>query len=107
MWSESVQVAQRGLAALLVLGLLFALVWALRRKGLAQISLRRTLGGGERQLSVMERLPLTPQHALFLVRSGNQVLLLSSSPSGINLIEAREPGALPPLLSSTVNQWER
>jgi hypothetical protein len=55
----------------------------------------------------MERLPLTPQHALFLVRSGNQVLLLGSSPSGINLIEARESGAMPPLLSSTVNQWER
>ncbi|MEX2301125.1 MAG: flagellar biosynthetic protein FliO [Bryobacterales bacterium] len=87
MWSESVQAMQRGAAALLVLGLLFLLLWALRRKGVAQFSLKRPFGGGARRLNVVERLALTSQHSLFLVETTDQVLLLGSSPSGINLIE--------------------
>lgn len=87
MWSESVQAMQRGAAALLVLGLLFLLLWALRRKGVAQFSLKRPFGGGSRRLNVVERLALTSQHSLFLVETTDQLLLLGSSPSGINLIE--------------------
>lgn len=87
MWSESLQAVQRGAAAVLVLGLLFVLLWALRRKGLAQFSLQRPFGGAARRLSVVERLPLTAQHSLFLVETSDQLLLLGSSPSGINLIE--------------------
>jgi flagellar biosynthetic protein FliO len=87
MWSESLQAVQRGAAAVLVLGLLFVLLWALRKKGLAQFSLHRPFGGGARRLSVVERLPLTSQHSLFLVETTDQLLLLGSSPSGINLIE--------------------
>lgn len=101
MWSESVQIMQRGAAAILVLGLLFVLLWTLRKKGLAQFSLHRPFGGGARRLSVVERLPLTSQHALFLVETSDQLLLLGSSPSGINLIETigrkgREGGAHSP-----------
>lgn len=87
MWSESAQMMQRGAAAVLVLGLLFVLLWTLRKKGLAQFSLHRPFGGGARRLSVVERLPLTAQHSLFLVEISDQLLLLGSSPSGINLIE--------------------
>lgn len=87
MWSESVQIMQRGAAALLVLGLLLVLLWALRKKGVAQFSLQRPFGGRTRHLNVVERLPLTAQHALFLVETADQLLLLGSSPSGINLIE--------------------
>jgi flagellar biosynthetic protein FliO len=87
MWSESVQALQRGAAAALVVGLLLVLLWALRKKGMAQFSLHRPFGGGTRRLSVVERLPLTAQHSLFLVETTDQLLLLGSSPSGINLIE--------------------
>jgi flagellar biosynthetic protein FliO len=87
MWSESLQAMQRGAAAILVLGLLFVLLWALRKRGVAQFSLHRPFGGGTRRLSVVERLPLTSQHSLFLVETTDQLLLLGSSPSGINLIE--------------------
>jgi flagellar biosynthetic protein FliO len=87
MWSESVQAMQRGAAAILVLGLLFVLLWALRKKGVAQFSLHRPFGGANRRLNVVERLPLTSQHSLFLVEASDQLLLLGSSPSGINLIE--------------------
>jgi len=86
MWNESLQAMQRGAAAILVLGLLFVLLWALRKRGLAQFSLHRPFGGA-RRLSVVERLPLTSQHSLFLVETTDQLLLLGSSPSGINLIE--------------------
>jgi flagellar biosynthetic protein FliO len=87
MWSESVQAMQRGAAAILVLGLLFVLLWALRRKGVAQFSLHRPFGGGTRRLNVVERLALTSQHSLFLVEASDQLLLLGSSPSGISLID--------------------
>jgi flagellar biosynthetic protein FliO len=87
MWSESVQIMQRGAAAILVLGLLFVLLWTLRKKGVAQFSLHRPFGGGARRLSVVERLPLSAQHSLFLVETSDRLLLLGSSPSGINLIE--------------------
>jgi len=87
MSNESIQVMQRGAAAILVLGLLFVLLWTLRRRGVAQFSLNRAFGGGARRLSVVERLPLTSQHSLFLVETTDQLLLLGSSPSGINLIE--------------------
>lgn len=100
MWNESVQAMQRGAAALLVLGLLFVLLWALRRRGIAQFSLRKPFGGGgARRLNVVERLPLTAQHSLFLVETSDQLLLLGSSPSGINLIETMGRKNPPPGLS--------
>jgi flagellar biosynthetic protein FliO len=106
MWSESLQAVQRGAAAVLVLGLLFVLLWALRKKGLAQFSLQRPFGGGARRLSVVERLPLTSQHSLFLVETTDQLLLLGSSPSGINLIETmgrKGPAAAPSWPASQVH----
>ena len=99
MWNESMQAFGRGAAVLLVLGLLFALLWVLRRKGLAQFAIRRPFGGGRRRLSIVERLPLTAQHSLFLVESTDQLLLLGSSPSGINLIERVERKDPSPTLS--------
>lgn len=100
MWNESAQAMQRGAAALLVLGLLFALLWVLRRRGIAQFSLKRPFGSsGARRLNVVERLSLTPQHSLFLVETSDQVLLLGSSPSGINLIETVGRKNPPPSLS--------
>ncbi len=87
MWSESLQIVQRGAAAVLVLGLLFLLLWALRKKGVAQFSLQKPFGGGTRRLSVVERLALTPQHSLFLVQTNDQLLLLGASPAGLNRID--------------------
>ena len=69
----------------LVLLLLMASLWVLRRRGFASLGLR----GGTRppRLEYLERLPLGPQHTLHLVRTGGADLLLATSPAGCALLE--------------------
>ena len=72
----------------MVLGLLFATLTLLRRKGLAQFSL--SAGGSGRktkQLQVLERTPLTPQHSLHLVRIGRETVVIAASPGGVREIK--------------------
>ena len=77
----------REIAALaVVLGLLAATLWRLRRRGLAgMLALPRSAG---RRLQGVERLGLGAQHSLHLVRLGNRALLVASYPSGCALIES-------------------
>ena len=78
-----------------VLGGLCALVWWLKRRGLAvsrsPFSRRSQSGEGPR-LEVIDRLALTPQHSLHLVKLADRTLLIGLSPNGCNLLEtgARE-----------------
>ncbi len=81
-----------GAAVLLVLGLLLLCVWLLRKKGLAQFSAGSLLPNRQRRLNVVERLPLGPQHSLYLVQMTDRLLLLGSSPAGISLIETAGGG---------------
>jgi flagellar biosynthetic protein FliO len=79
---------QQILAVLLVLGLLIGTLVLLRRKGIAQFS--APLGGmaaKTRQMRVVERLPLGPQHALVLVKVRNNTFLIGLSPHGCNKLD--------------------
>jgi flagellar biogenesis protein FliO len=72
-------------AALLVA----SLAW-LRRHGLI-----RPAGGAwqqaiPRHLESLDRLSLTPQHSLHLVRLGGRAYLVGSSPAGINLLASSD-----------------
>ncbi|MGA2268946.1 MAG: flagellar biosynthetic protein FliO [Bryobacteraceae bacterium] len=67
-----------------VLVLLAATLWWLRRRGFAGAPLARRTA--RRRLECLERLPLSPQHTLHLVRLGDAALLVSSSPAGCALI---------------------
>jgi len=81
-------VLQEIAAVAAVLGLLGAVLWLLRRRGIAGIlPLGKPHG---RRLECVERLPLSPQHALHLLRLGDRGLLVTSSPSGCALM-ARFP----------------
>jgi flagellar biogenesis protein FliO len=76
-------------AVLLVFGLLFGTLVLLRRKGIARFT--GVLGsgaGGQRQMQIIEKLPLGPQHALLLVDVRNSLLLIGISPQGCSKIEA-------------------
>lgn len=79
------------LAVIGVFLLLGASLWWLRRKGLAQF----TTGGTRpaRRLEVLERLPLTAQHSLHLVRMDQRTILIALSPSGCGVLETAEPQA--------------
>ena len=80
------EVIKQMAAVALVLSLLGATLWALRRRGLAGIALSRKSAG--RRLECVERLPLGPQQMMYLVRLDNTELLLASSPSGCTLLKS-------------------
>ena len=77
-----------------VLGLLCAALWALKRKGFARTGIRRTREDGLPRLEVIDRLPLSPNHSLHLVRLADRTLLIGLSPNGCNLLESSQ-GAIP------------
>lgn len=86
------------LAVLLVLSLLFGLLWLVRRKGLAAISMRVSGGGAAaravRKMRVVERVPLSSQHSLHLVACAGRLLVVAVSPSGCTaLADYAEPSA--------------
>jgi len=76
---------QQMAAVAVVLLLLSATLWVLRRRGLAGVSLGSKAAA--RRIQCLERLSLGPQHTLHLVRVGENELLLASSPSGCSLVE--------------------
>ena len=76
-------------AAGAVLALLFTTLGWLRRRGMASVALK---GSSKRQLQAVDRLRLSPQHTLHLVKLRDTVLLVASSPSGCTLL-ASQPSA--------------
>lgn len=84
------------LAVLLVLALLLGTLTLLRRKGIAQFSTPLAgMAAKSRQMRVIERLALGPQHSLVLVSVGNSTLLIGLSPSGCNKLDVL-PASNPP-----------
>ncbi len=74
-------------AVLLVLGALGATLWALRRAG--TVRWRGPGGARERgRIEAVERIALSPGHALHLVRFGSRGLLIASHAGGCTLIES-------------------
>jgi flagellar biogenesis protein FliO len=69
-----------------VLTSLMAALWWLRRRGFAQVDAVRQPRG--RRMDRLERLALSPQHTLHLVRLGDTALLVAASPSGCTLIRS-------------------
>lgn len=81
------QLTEQITMVLAVFALLGALLWFAKRRGMASfpVSLRRA---GGRRLEVLERVPLTAQHALHLVRVGDRTLLLATAPSSCTLLDS-------------------
>ena len=78
---------QQVLSVLAVLALLGGALWWLRRKGLAQFSVRGPGGSKTKSMKVVERLALTPQHSLYLVRVGPRTMLVAASPGGCSVLD--------------------
>jgi len=81
-----------------VLVLLLAVLWWLRRRGYARMTAFPVLARGNcRRLERLERVALSPQHTLHLVRLGDRALLVAASPGGCSLLESLPAGALDPM----------
>ncbi len=84
------EMVQQLFAVAFVLGGLCVAVWALKRKGWARMGpmkSRGSRGGAQPRLEVIDRLVLTPNHSLHLVRLEDRTLLVGLSPNGCNLLE--------------------
>lgn len=79
------EMARQILSVLAVFGLLGAMLWLLRGGGRVRF---RGLGAGPRpkQLASLERLPLTANHALHLVRIGSREVVVATHPQGCALL---------------------
>jgi flagellar biogenesis protein FliO len=86
-------VIQQMLAILFVMGLLLGSLQWLRRRGLAQIRTGLGLRKATRRLELLEKLPLTAQHSLHVVRMDGRSLLIGVSPSGCALLESWKESA--------------
>ena len=73
-------------AVLLVLALLGGSLYWLRSRGMAQFT-GGVVRGGKRRMQSLERLALTPQHSLHLVKVGGRVLLIAVGPGGSSVLE--------------------
>jgi flagellar biosynthetic protein FliO len=89
------ETTQQLLAVIAVLGLLCGSLWLLKRKGWVRTGLRRPARSGQPRLEVLDRLALTPQHSLHLVRLADRTLLVGLSPQGCNLLESGPSVTLP------------
>lgn len=76
-------------AVFLVLLLLTATLWLLRRRGLVTVNtvIAKRLSK-QKLMQVVERMPLTANHSLHLVRIQDRVILIGVSPSGCHQIDS-------------------
>jgi flagellar biosynthetic protein FliO len=85
---------QQLMAVVLVLGLLFGALWLLRRKSLSGFALLPKQAGGVRQLRVIERVSLSPQHSVHLVQVADTLLVVGVSPAGCNSLASLPPSTV-------------
>jgi len=77
---------RQALSVLLVFSLLGLALWKLRRPGSAFRPPWRKQGAATRALEPVERLALTPQHVLHLVRVQGHEIVLATHPNGCTLL---------------------
>jgi flagellar biosynthetic protein FliO len=85
------ELAEQISMVLLVFAILGGTVWFLKKRGMASLSLPLRKSGRTRQLEVLERVTLTPQHALHLVRVADKVLLIGTAPTACTLLDTPPP----------------
>lgn len=75
-------------AVLLVMLLLGGVLFLLKRRGAAAFRIPRLsrMSSGARELEVIDRVTLGPQHALHLVRVGDRRVLVATAPSSCQVL---------------------
>lgn len=80
------ETVQQTCAVLLVLALLTAAAWAVKRK-------KFVLARPTTRLQVLERVALTPHHSLCLVRVDGRVLIAATAPNGTQILNLKDAPA--------------
>jgi flagellar biogenesis protein FliO len=79
---------QQTVAVMAVLTALGVALYVLRNKGLVRFRLKSMGDAGSRRLQAVERLPLTAQHSLHLVKVSGRTMLIAVSPGGCSVLDA-------------------
>jgi flagellar biogenesis protein FliO len=64
--------------------------------------LMRRRSSGSKRMEVLERVPLTPQHAIHLVRVSGKVVLIGTAPSSCTILDAALTDSLPASLPQNI-----
>ncbi|HLK20078.1 MAG TPA: flagellar biosynthetic protein FliO [Bryobacteraceae bacterium] len=84
---------------LIVFALLGGLLYVAKKRGMAALPLIGRRSPGNRRMEVLERVPLTPQHAIHLVKVSGKVVLIGTAPSSCTILDAAltdsSPASLP------------
>jgi flagellar biogenesis protein FliO len=80
------ELLQQALALVLVCGLLGTALWFVKTRHSPGLRLR----GVDRKMQVIERVSLTPQHTLCLVKVGERLVMIGTAPSSCQLIQTVE-----------------
>jgi flagellar biogenesis protein FliO len=80
------------LAVSVVFGLLGCAVWFLGQRGNALGTLLHRTSRGNTHMQVIERLRLTPQHTVVMVRVADRRLLVALHPGGVTVLPGELPG---------------
>ena len=89
------EIARQMTGMMFVFALLGAALWAVRRGGALSFGRVLRTPSRARSLESIERLALTPQHSLHLVRIGGREVVVATYPQGCALLTERGPGAEP------------
>lgn len=81
-------VARQAMALVAVFALLGAVLWGLRRAGAVRFPMAR-MQGRARSLESIERIALTPHHALHLVKIHGREVVLATHPQGCTVVTER------------------
>ena len=82
---------QQAAAVLLVLGLLGGALYWLRTRGMATFHAAGIRGTRSRRMQSVERLALTAQHSLHLIRVEGKMMLIAVSPNGCTVLDSSAP----------------
>lgn len=77
---------QQATAVITVMGVLIGSLWLLRQRGIVSWRGLARSNQCERKLQVVERVQLSPQHCLCLVRIEHRTLLIGTSPSDCRVL---------------------
>jgi flagellar biogenesis protein FliO len=81
---EEIQQATIAIGVLAALGIA---LYVLRSKGIVQFKTRGLSDAKTKRLQSIERLPLTAQHSLHLVRVAGRLVLIAVSPGGCSVLD--------------------
>jgi flagellar biogenesis protein FliO len=76
---------QQGVALVVVFGLLGTALWFVKRRQNPSLRVR-----GERRMQVLERVALTSQHTLCLVKVDGRLIVIGTAPSSCQAIQTVE-----------------